>query len=90
MAKLKTETNTAAMARRIEKAFKSEPEDHHENPEVVFEHGQHYINCTACGAQWSVHDANTGTGFSFEKISEGDESCNQGGRDEESGEKNYE
>lgn len=87
MAKLKTETNTARMKARIEAAFRATNNDHHENPETVFEHGQHYINCTACGAQWSVVDAVPGIdGFDFEIITVGDESCHQMETEEEHGE----
>ncbi len=80
MAKLlKTETNTARMARRIELAFNESDEAvHHENNEVFFEHGQHWACCKDCGAQWSVCDSegyDAIDGFTFEQVSHGDETC---------------
>ncbi len=78
--KLKTETDTPAMQARALAAFaKSGPGDEgHEKAAAVFEHGQTWINCPACGAQWSVVDAVGGVsvdGFGFERVSEGDDYC---------------
>jgi hypothetical protein len=54
--------------------------------EVDFEHGQNFVTCLDCGAQWSVHDVGDqdydpdsgeeyqGT-FDFEEVSQGDEYC---------------
>lgn len=78
MAKLKTETNTPEMAARIESAFGASNYAFHKGPDVTFEHGQHYVCCTTCGAQYSVVDAEGGPsvdGFDFEEITEGDGYC---------------
>jgi len=84
--KLKTETNTPRMKARIEAAYRVSNNDHHENAEVFFEHGQHYVRCSACGATWSVVDAEGGAsidGFDFELLEVGDESCHQMNSEEE-------
>lgn len=76
---LKTEHNTPAMASRILAAFEvSDHAQYHETLTADYEHGQHWINCTGCGASWSVVDSEGGPtidGFDFEEIAEGDESC---------------
>lgn len=75
---LNTETNTPEMEDRIKEAAETAIGGEHENLEVVFEHGQHWINCAACGAQWSVNDCVGGhgiEGFDFERVSDGDYSC---------------
>lgn len=80
MRKLRTEQNTPAMERRIMAAairFFHFPGPHH-HIQVDFEHGHWWATCTDCGAQWSVVDAEgpgSFDGFSFERVSEGDESC---------------
>lgn len=58
-------------AKRIVKAFRAAYR--HDNPRVVSEHGQLWVTCSACGAQYSV--ANTSSGIDFEEVSYGDESC---------------
>lgn len=77
--KLKTETNTEAMGERVLAAFEAmHPE--HEKPEPVFEHGQWWITCGPCGAQFSACDASGGPatdGFDFEQVSNGDDSCRE-------------
>jgi ribosomal protein S27E len=43
---------------------------------TVFEHGQWWVTCNACGAAWSCVDASGGPsvdGFDFEQVSEGEE-----------------
>jgi hypothetical protein len=87
---LKCETNTERMGDEVLDAFRGEEGGiHDEHVQSVFEHGQWYINCTACGAQWAVNDAEGGAavcGFDFEQISDGDESCMDAARDEEENE----
>lgn len=74
---LKTETNTAAMERRVVSAAQDHPETWtHGLWDASFEHGQWWVTCGSCGAQWSVCDATGGQsvdGFDFERVSEGDE-----------------
>jgi hypothetical protein len=79
MSKLKTERNTSAMAERVICAFASLHDDHPE-AEAVFEHGQWWVQCPGCGAQWAAQDAEgppstVADGFTFEEVSHGDESC---------------
>lgn len=77
--KLKTETNTPGMRKRIKAAWQEFKEAKpHGGADIFFEHGQHYVSCKDCGAQWSVNDAEgygSIDGFSFEEIEGGDESC---------------
>lgn len=42
-----------------------------------YEHGQWFITCLSCGAQWSVNDAEGRDGdyYQFDEISAGDEYC---------------
>jgi hypothetical protein len=45
-----------------------------------YEHGQWWVVCNACGAQWSVVDAEGGDsvgGFDFEQVTQGDELCTE-------------
>jgi hypothetical protein len=73
--KLKTETNTPAMGKRIAEAFKaSQAAESHICSQNVFssefEHGQWWVLCL-CGESWSVVDAESGTavdGFDFEPL----------------------
>ncbi len=83
MANLKTETNTIEMERRVMAAavrlVASRGVHHHLS--VDFEHGQWWVSCTDCGAQWSVVDAEGGRaveGFDLEQVTDGDESCEEG------------
>lgn len=46
----------------------------HDDVSAVWEHGHWWVECSPCGAQWSVHDAEPGP-FSFEQVTIGDESC---------------
>jgi hypothetical protein len=41
-------------------------DDFHDNPQVVYEHGQNWINCPVCGGQWAVAD--TADGFDFDEV----------------------
>lgn len=70
---------------KVIEAFRSLPEDHHEYVEVQGE----TVRCLGCGATWSITVPGETYGFDFEKFLEGDESCNQGHRDEETGEKKH-
>lgn len=52
--------------------------DCHLGPQAYYEDGQWFINCVACGAQWTVNDAEDWGGreyFFFERVSDGDEFC---------------
>lgn len=80
---LKTETDTLEMAERVLDAATAVLHPQHDMEDLCapFEHGQHWIICLACGAQWSVVDAVGGEsvdGFDFERVSEGDGSCEEG------------
>ena len=71
--KLKTETNTPAMARRV-KAAAGQVLDG--RLQADFEHGQWWITAIDTGAQWSVCDAEgkcAVDGFCFEQVSYGEE-----------------
>jgi hypothetical protein len=76
--KLKTETNTVAIERRVMAVAATKLNQTHHHLSVDFEHGQWWVSCVDCGAQWSVVDAEGGTsldGFDLEQVSDGDESC---------------
>ena len=52
---------------------------------VVHEHGQPWIECLDCGAQWGVHEApGSASGLDFEQVSEGDQWCVESSDGEES------
>lgn len=77
---LNTETNTPAMEARVLEAFELSPYcgggPFAHTPCADFEHGQWWITCIGCGAQWSVCDAEGGPavdGFDFEQVTEGEE-----------------
>jgi hypothetical protein len=48
----------------------------HEAAVALFEHGQWWLTCGACGAIWSVVDTNNG--MDLEEVEPGNESCFQG------------
>ena len=50
---------------------------HESNIAADFEHGQWFITCLSCGAQWSVNDAEGRNGeyYQFDLVSNGDEYC---------------
>jgi len=50
---------------------------HESNIAADFEHGQWFITCLSCGAQWSVNDAEGKDGeyYQFDQVSNGDEYC---------------
>lgn len=76
--KLKCETDTPAMQRKVTAAFRSWDGGRHQNLQTNFEHGQWFVTCLTCSRQWSVNDAEGGDsvdGFSFEEVSEGDGYC---------------
>jgi hypothetical protein len=66
---LKCETYTPEMAKRVELAAAGVL-DMDVDLTVTFEHGQWWVTCGPCGAQWSVHDSDVG--FGFEQVSSGD------------------
>lgn len=75
---LKTETNTVAMERRV-MAFAIKRlhfSGHHRSLSVDFEHGQWWVSCVNCGAQWSVVDVEergNPDGFGLEQVTDGEE-----------------
>lgn len=75
MAKLKTETNTVTMERRILAAARASLGTELGKFYADFEHGQWWITRISTGDQWSVVDAEGGSsvdGFDFELVTEGD------------------
>jgi len=51
---------------------------YHKRLQTDFEHGQWWVTCVNCGAQWSVVDCVgeiKGEYFDFEQVSDGDETC---------------
>jgi hypothetical protein len=76
MRKLKTETDTPEMEKRIGDAFDARFPNLRGNCNVDFEHGQWWVTHILSGAQWSVVDASGGSsvnGFDFEQVTEGDD-----------------
>lgn len=69
---LNTETNTPAMERKVLTAYRDSGFPLATGARAVFEHGQWWIE-TRDGAQWSVCDSNSATGFWFEQVSQGEE-----------------
>jgi len=69
----------AVKQKKIDREIRREFDDEghlgpvHLTAEVVHEHGQCFMNCKGCGAQWAVAESNGG--YVFEQISDGDESC---------------
>ncbi len=53
------------------------PHGEHEKSrlQVNDEHGQTWVTCLDCGAQWSVHESNIG--LVFEEVSVGDNWCSE-------------
>ena len=77
MAKLVSTTNTPTAARRIWRAFEARVGGHN-NPQVVFEHGQWWVTCPPCGAMWATVDIRNDLDeldVDFEELETGDESC---------------
>lgn len=72
-----TEKDTPTLGKRIYRAFIAQDGAVHQNAQQVFEHGQWWINCSTCGAQWSANDSNALNGFSFEQVSNGDDFCEE-------------
>jgi hypothetical protein len=76
---LKTEQHTEDMRIRILSAVEISPAfGLHSCLEPIFEHGQWWVTCLPCGAQWAVVDADGGTsvdGFDFEQVSCGESCC---------------
>lgn len=68
MPKLRSTITNAEIGAEILATFDTPP---HWETHAVYEHGQWWIVC-ACGAQWSVHDAEPG-GYGFEEVSQGDD-----------------
>lgn len=72
--RLKTETNTRSVERRVRSAFaNSGLNSPRRKFDAFFEHGQWWITVLTNGRQYSVHDSNGPYGFDFEMVSEGDE-----------------
>lgn len=70
--RMSTETDDPEVALAIRHAFASEhPTRTH--LDVFYEHGQHYVTDLGTGKVWSVLDVIPGTSFTFEVISQGDE-----------------
>ena len=79
-AKLKTEQNTVTMERQVlSVAIRLvQWRSGHRYLSAAFEHGQWWLTCCTCGAQWSVVDAegsDTFKGLAFEEVSGGDGYC---------------
>lgn len=73
---LKTETNTPEMEERVLDAANASAlgDSHKHGLASAFAHGQWWVTCVDCGAQWSVVDATGGNsvdGFDFERVTEG-------------------
>lgn len=75
---LLTETNTPKVASliRVEAMSSESLSLHGSNLNTTFEHGQWWLTCADCGAQWSVSDADPGP-FDFELVTEGDEDAHR-------------
>lgn len=58
----------------IEAWLTDEEETSQHRTAVHYEHGQHWVTCTDCGASWSVADAEPGP-YCLEQIDNGNESC---------------
>lgn len=58
----------------IEAWLEGEDETAQHHPTVHYEHGQHWVICSDCGASWSVCGAEPGP-YCLEQIDNGDESC---------------
>ncbi len=71
---LKTETNTAAMEKRVRAAANAVLG--RKRFQVDFEHGQWWVTELGTGAQWSACDSGPGPdshgGFCFEQVTQGD------------------
>lgn len=75
---LKSEQNTERVMREIKKHAKVKLGAIHSSRNCFFEHGQWWVECLLCGAQWSVADCQDMDGndyFDFEEVTRGDESC---------------
>lgn len=73
--KLNCEKHTEAMRKRILAAFHARYGVR--KVKAIYEHGQWWIDQPGTGAQWAAVDAtgpNSVQGFSFERVSIGDES----------------
>lgn len=75
--RLKTETDTKAMEKRVRGAFANSGLNQPRRKfDAFFEHGQWWITVLETGRQYSVHDASgpgTSRGFDFEVVTEGDD-----------------
>jgi hypothetical protein len=81
MPKLKTEMHTPEMEERILCAADSHDLTacHSTAKTADFEHGQWWVTCLPCGAQWSVVDEEPGVdGLGFERVTNGDGACEEG------------
>lgn len=74
---LKTEQNTPATDRLIRRTFRASLEGQtHKRIQTDFEHGQWWVTCVPCGAQWSVCDSEPGP-FVFEEVTHGEEDAHR-------------
>lgn len=74
--RLKTETPTLSMERRIRAAARRAGIVNTRTISTWFEHGQWWVENCRTGAQWSVCDASGPSafdGFCFEQVTRGDE-----------------
>lgn len=73
--RLRTEQNTPKTSAEIlECADVLNPP--HQALTIAYEHGQHWITCNDCGAQWSAIDSIPGP-FTFEQVTDGDHFCEE-------------
>lgn len=81
---LKCETNTPDVDNEVREAFEASPRATHHGTRIdtFFEHGQWFVTCLPCGAQWSVHDATPGD-FWFEMVTAGDDDGHQSEADKD-------
>lgn len=74
-----TEQNTlkarAAITNAATRILQRRKHRRHLHLHIDFEHGQHWVTCRDCGAQWSANDSNEPHGFSFEEVTRGDGFC---------------
>lgn len=72
MAKLLTETNTAAVEMKVRSDARAQLSIPARFLRTFFEHGQWWVEDARSGAQWSVCDTNIGV-FDFEQVTQGEE-----------------
>lgn len=70
--KLLTETNTPAVARKVQRDAHDILGIPTKHIRTIFEHDQWWVEDFRSGAQWAVNDTNIGV-FDFEQVSQGAE-----------------